>query len=413
MTLGERLRLIRKENKLTLKDLSQRANLSVPYLSGMERGVVNPSVETLQKVAKAYNMSVKELFSGVEELGELVPTGYPEGFELFLKDPEFSKEITDEWKEFLAGMKYRGKQPSSKREWIELHLSLRRIFSPQEEKLHDPKKQIIKLVQNTVKEYCSTEVPSFDEICSGLGLNVREAPLPSGIDGMHTGRTIFINSGIQNEERKRFTQFHELTHYLIEEDGDLISELHEYTYSQEDGYKKPLETFCNIGATEFLMPSEKFRKLYKERGFNVELVPYAARYFKSSTIATTIQLAQIAPNKCITAICERGLIPNDLALSQDHLLGGKNLSVERKLHVVYSAPSPTTKYWLAKYTEIPRDHLINQAFLQTQSVEEESYIPFRSGKKMPCRCEALADGDRVYVLFHLTPPPNPDQLTLI
>ena len=61
MKLGERLRRIRKEHKLTLKDLKERADLSVPYLSDLERGVVNPSIETLQKVAMAYNMSVKEL----------------------------------------------------------------------------------------------------------------------------------------------------------------------------------------------------------------------------------------------------------------------------------------------------------------------------------------------------------------
>ena len=67
---------------------------------------------------------------GVEELGESVPTSYPEGFEEFLKDPVFSEEINDEWKEFLMGMKFRGKQPTSKIEWIELYLSLRRVFSP-------------------------------------------------------------------------------------------------------------------------------------------------------------------------------------------------------------------------------------------------------------------------------------------
>ncbi len=412
MKLGERLRFLRKQNQLTLKDLSQLANLSVPYLSDMERGEVNPSIESLQKVAKAFDMTVRDLFSGVEELGESVSTIYPEGFELFLKDPEFTKEITDEWKEFLVGMRYRGKQPSSKKEWIELHLSLSRIFSPQEEKVNDPKKQVIKLVQNTVKKYSSTEVPSFDEICSSLGLDVREAPLPSRIDGMHKDRTIFINSEIQNEERKRFTRFHELTHYLIEEDGDLIAELHDATFSQEGEYIRQLEKFCNIGAAEFLMPSEEFRKLYKAQGFNIRLIFSAARRFKISTIATTIQLAQIAPNSCITAICERGFVPNE-TVSRAYLFEEENISIKRKLHVVYSAPSPTTKYWLAKYTEIPEDHLISQAFSQTQPVEAESYVPFRSGKKMPCHCEALADGDKVYALFHLTPPPNPDQLTLI
>ena len=132
MKLGERLRLIRKEHRMTLKDLSKRANLSVPYLSDVERDVVNPSVETLEKIADAFNMTVRDLFSGVEKLGESVPTTYPDGFALFLEDSEFSEEITDEWKEFLVQMKFRGKQPSSKREWIELYLSLRRVFSPED-----------------------------------------------------------------------------------------------------------------------------------------------------------------------------------------------------------------------------------------------------------------------------------------
>ena len=72
MKLGQRLRFIRKENNLTLKDLSQISDLSVPYLSDMERGVVNPSVDALQKVAIAYKISVKELISGVEGLGRIV-----------------------------------------------------------------------------------------------------------------------------------------------------------------------------------------------------------------------------------------------------------------------------------------------------------------------------------------------------
>ena len=411
MKLGERLRLIRKERKLTLKDLSQLSDLSVPYLSDMERSVVNPSVETLQKVAKAYNMTVKDLFSGVEELGGLAHTTYPTGFESFLMDFESSYGvINDDWKELLLQINFRGRRPSSQTEWLELYLSLKRILAPKEKKVNDPKKHVIKLVQNTIREYSSTQVPNFGEICAGLGLDVQEVSLPSKVDGMHREGTIFINSQIENKERKRFTQFHEVTHYLIEKDGDLISELHDATWSQDDGYERQLEQLCNIGAAEFLMPSRAFSKLYKERVFNVELIPYAARYFGSSTIATTIQLAQVAPNLCITAVCQ--LMHNEPESSQTRFSSAKDSSTERKLHIAYSASSPSTKYLLAKYTEIPGDHLINQAFSQTEPVEEESYVPFRSGKKMPCYCEALADGDRIYVLFHLTPPPNPNQETL-
>ena len=274
---------------------------------------------------------------------------------------------------------------------------------------------VIKLVRNTVRKYASTEILDFDEVRSGLGLDVKEEPLSPEIDGAIEGRTILINSRIQNEERKQFTRFHEVTHHLINKDEEVISVLHDATWNQNGEYKKQLERLCNIGAAEFLMPCEEFTKLYKKKGFSVELISFAASHFGSSTIATTIQLAQVAPNSCITAICEYGLIPKETAPSQSDLFDEENRTPKPKLHVVYSASSPTMKYWLARDSNIPNDHLIHQAFLEAQHLEGESHVPFRSGNQMPCDCEALPDKDRVYVLFHLTPPPNPnpDQLTFI
>ena len=133
MKLGERLRLIRKQHKLTLKDLKERSDLSVPYLSDIERGVVNPSIDTLQKVAKAYTMTVQELITGVDEIGESARETYPEGFSEFLSDTDYEDEIDDDWKEFLMRLDFRGRKPASKKEWVELHLHLRRIFSSGED----------------------------------------------------------------------------------------------------------------------------------------------------------------------------------------------------------------------------------------------------------------------------------------
>lgn len=134
MKLGQRLRLIRKEHRLTLKELSQLSRLSVPYLSDMERGVVNPSIDTLQKVAIAYNISVKDLISGVKGLGESSNTDYPAGFQSFLKEYETQYEIDDDWKESLLKVNFRGRQPTSPTEWLELYLYLRRILSPKEKR---------------------------------------------------------------------------------------------------------------------------------------------------------------------------------------------------------------------------------------------------------------------------------------
>ena len=273
------------------------------------------------------------------------------------------------------------------------------------------KRRVIEVVQNVVNEYASTAIPTFDEICSGLGLNVVEDWLPNGKEGMYLEKTVFIDSRMQNEERKRFTQFHEASHYLIEKDGDLISELDEYTCSQEHEYKKSLETLCNIGAAEFLMPRKEFARLYEEKGFNVQLILFAADYFKSSTIAATIQLAQVAPNECIAVVCENGLIPNDPAPPQNQLFNTEYRSPKSKLHVIYSASSPAANRWLGKYTIFPDNHLINQAFLRAETLEGESEIPF-PGWQESCICEALPYKNRVYALFHLSPLPDPNQMKL-
>lgn len=419
MKLGQRLRLIRKGHQLTLKDLSQISDLSVPYLSDMERGVVNPSIEALQKVAMAYNISVKELISDVEGLGELSYTNYPEEFQSFLNEYEAVYKIDGDWKELLSRINFRGKQPTSKTEWLELYLYLKRILSPKEDiierktMMNHMKKQVIELVQDVVNQYSSTTIPTIDEICRGLELDLKEGVLQNGIDGMNTGKTIIINSKVKSEERKRFTLFHEVTHYLIEREGDLISELHEYTFNQEDGFNKPLETLCNIGAAEFMMPSKEFTRLYEKNGLNVQLIPFAAKHFRSSTIAATIQLTQVAPNRCIAVICEKGLISNDKASLNTMLLAPENQSYnEPKLHVVYSASSPSANRWLAKYTVFPDDHIVNQAYSQTKILESESEIPFPSWKER-CICQALYYRNRIYALFHLTPPPNPNQMSLI
>ena len=276
------------------------------------------------------------------------------------------------------------------------------------------KRRVIELVRGVVQKHASTTIPTFDEICTGLGLNVVEDSLPNGKEGMYVEKTIFINSQMLNEERKRFTQFHEVVHYLIEKDGDLISELHDYPYSTDsmkDEYDKVVEILCNIGAAEFLMPRDEFKKLYTAEGFNVGLILRASDHFKSSTIATTIQLAQIAPNKCITAIFEYGLTPKNTIQSQDSLFNAEHSLQKPKWHVIYSASSPAADRWLAKYTVFPDDHLINQAFLQAKTLEGDSEIPF-PGWQESCICEALPYKNRVYALFHLSPLPDPNQMTL-
>ena len=59
--LGDLIRKQRQQAELTLRDLAERANVSNPYLSQLERGLHEPSVRVLKAIAGALNLSAETL----------------------------------------------------------------------------------------------------------------------------------------------------------------------------------------------------------------------------------------------------------------------------------------------------------------------------------------------------------------
>ena len=60
---GARVRQLRHERRLTLKDLGSRAGLSHPFLSQLERGLARPSLSSVERIAQALDVPVKELWA--------------------------------------------------------------------------------------------------------------------------------------------------------------------------------------------------------------------------------------------------------------------------------------------------------------------------------------------------------------
>lgn len=58
---GQKLREIRKQKKLSQEELSFRASLHRTYISDIERGSRNVSLENIEKIAKALGVSTKNL----------------------------------------------------------------------------------------------------------------------------------------------------------------------------------------------------------------------------------------------------------------------------------------------------------------------------------------------------------------
>jgi transcriptional regulator with XRE-family HTH domain len=67
MTIGDRLRELREEKKLSQGEVEKRTGLLRPYISRVENGHTVPSVETLEKFARALEVPMYLLFYDGEE----------------------------------------------------------------------------------------------------------------------------------------------------------------------------------------------------------------------------------------------------------------------------------------------------------------------------------------------------------
>jgi len=67
MVIGERLRILRAEKKLSQGAIENRTGLLRCYISRVENGYTVPSVETLEKLAHALEVPMYQLFYDGEE----------------------------------------------------------------------------------------------------------------------------------------------------------------------------------------------------------------------------------------------------------------------------------------------------------------------------------------------------------
>jgi len=67
MIIGERLRELREEKKLSQGDIEKRTGLLRCYISRVENGHTVPAIETLEKMARAFEVPLYQLFYEGEE----------------------------------------------------------------------------------------------------------------------------------------------------------------------------------------------------------------------------------------------------------------------------------------------------------------------------------------------------------
>ncbi|WP_291426202.1 ImmA/IrrE family metallo-endopeptidase [Deinococcus sp.] len=219
----------------------------------------------------------------------------------------------------------------------------------------------------------SQRVPGLDAHSLILGLDGIELKyMPMGErDGAYDPEhhVILINSKVR-PERQRFTLAHEISHALLLDDDDLLSDIHDAFEGER--LEEVIESLCNVGAASLLMPQSLMNEMTQRFGYTGRTLAELARRADVSHSTALYALAEQTPQPTLYTVCAVS------RQEQEEAAGAlKALSVR-----VFGA-SPGVKYSIRPGTVIPDDHPIARALDTGFEMSEQSYVPFRSGRRMP------------------------------
>src|SRR5207245_7806085 len=74
LQLGPRIRSLRQARRVTLRELAERAGVTESFLSQVEREVTSPSIASVQRIARALDLGIADLFVDDQPHGRVVRT---------------------------------------------------------------------------------------------------------------------------------------------------------------------------------------------------------------------------------------------------------------------------------------------------------------------------------------------------
>jgi transcriptional regulator with XRE-family HTH domain len=130
-TLGKRLYKIRTEQKLSMRSVASMAGVSVAYLSKIEHDEANPTLDILEKLAKALAVSLNDLTNSAEQSMDSL-LNMPESLKQFIENnkdrPDYKDLLDPDMQKILKGVRLRGKYPENQDDWNIIFLNIRRAL---------------------------------------------------------------------------------------------------------------------------------------------------------------------------------------------------------------------------------------------------------------------------------------------
>ena len=98
-TLGKNIKFLRFHRQYSQADLAEKADISITFLSNIERGLKFPKPDILSQIAKGLEVEVSELFKT-----EIIPNDSKEIIDRFSEDvsKKVNQAMKDVFKQYLG-----------------------------------------------------------------------------------------------------------------------------------------------------------------------------------------------------------------------------------------------------------------------------------------------------------------------
>lgn len=107
--IGEKIKQLRQEKRLSISELAEEANVAKSYLSSIERNIQsNPSIQFIEKISRVLGVTVNELISESSVSDKVIDLD--EDWLQIVQEAMESGVSKEQFKEYLEFNKWRKKQ---------------------------------------------------------------------------------------------------------------------------------------------------------------------------------------------------------------------------------------------------------------------------------------------------------------
>lgn len=209
------------------------------------------------------------------------------------------------------------------------------------------------------------EGPPFDPatLASLLGIEIVAANEPLGSEARvfpkadGTVRIEYDNS--YPRTRINFSICHELTHTFFPDCYETVR--HRNHLSPQERKHKELESLCDIGAAELLMPAGAFAQDLQAQPTSLETIVRLAERYGASVEAAMIRAAEFANDSFGVAVLSEKFKPSERRAAETSPLGFIGTEMKPKMRVDYVAASKKFRVFVPKDKSAPNESVVYQA----------------------------------------------------